>query len=146
MRIEISFRINAAPEIVFQYLVEPDKMVMAWPNSLRSIEVEGGGPFRLGSRYEARCMSGAKTYTTIGEVTAYRQDEIVECRVSSRSASGVNRQTLKPEGTSTVVFYEAQTSYGGPLGVALAPIARRRLRRDCQTFRRIVEANSGASA
>ena len=121
-------------------------MVMAWPNSLRSIEVEGGGPFRLGSRYEARCMSGAKTYTTVGEVlSGVAADRDIVGRASAEGpreriavtleAATRDAGTLKAEGTSTVVFYQAQTSYGGPLGVAMAPIARRRLRRDCQTFR-----------
>ena len=86
--IELSSRIEVAPGIVFRYPVEPDKMVMAWPNTLRSIEVEGEGPFRLGSRYASRCVSGAKTSTTVGEVAAYRQDEVVACGVSSRSAPG----------------------------------------------------------
>ena len=45
VRITFNLRVAATPDLVFAYLVEPDKMVVAWPDSLRSIAVEGGGSF-----------------------------------------------------------------------------------------------------
>jgi carbon monoxide dehydrogenase subunit G len=143
MKIEVSFRVDASPDVVFQYLVEPDKMVMAWPNSLRSIEIEGGRPLELGSCYEAQCVSRSKRYTTRGEVTAFQQDQVVEIRVFALGHSGLNRTTLKSEGTSTIVLHEVQSTWGGRVGAVLAPLVRPRVKRDCETFRRIVEANSG---
>ena len=70
MRFEQDLSINRPPEDVFDYVVDPSKL-MSWQIHKTSVEPLTGGPPRLGSRFRERTKPpGMKEFEQVVEFTS----------------------------------------------------------------------------
>lgn len=143
----VSAYIARPVEEVFAYVTDL-RSVPLWDRGVRSMEVESGGPLRLGARvHDVRSMMG-RTMHVVTEITAYDAPRAFAWRGEVPfPVRGGYRFT--PEGSGTRIEFYGESELRGLLGL-LAPLARRvfaaQMRARFVTLKKLLEANKPATA
>lgn len=119
-----SIIIEKAPEAVFEFLANIQKVPQAEDSPILALELITDGPPRLGSKYrEVVQMMPLVRGEILSEITAFKPPWVLELTWTGPGMSGVDRYDLKehPEGTS--VNHEKHTYSHGVVRI-MEPLMR----------------------
>ena len=151
MRSEVSEVVDAPPEAVWPWLVEPDRM-KRWMKGLLEVERRSGDGAAAGACYRWRIQEGPRKTDYDVEIAACDAPRHVAWRIRAASGRGpayAADHRLEPlEGGRTRATYGMEVEAGGLLLKVLAPLLDRFNRRQARSFlaslKRQAEAESGA--
>jgi uncharacterized protein YndB with AHSA1/START domain len=143
MRIEETFTVGAAPEAVFDYLVD-SRNLAAWQTSKTSVELLTPGPPGLGTRVRERTKPPAgREFEQVVEFTEFDRPHRVHVHIVEGPFPVDGTWTFMPEGQGTRVRFVAEGPLKGAAKLA-GPIVRRAMARQFagyhENLRRNVEA------
>ena len=124
-RTEHSVEIDRAPEDVFPWLFEEDK-VPRWTSGLESYERLDSGPVARGSRFRQQLEVSGQRFTVELEITEYDPPRAATSRFELRGVDVVN--TYRLTGATTLV-QSVEASGGGLKGRVLIPMIQPHLER-----------------
>lgn len=137
MQIEQTFTIARAPEDVFAFVADPDKLAR-WQTIKTSVTPLTDGPLRVGARVREGNRIGPRAWDQTVEVTEFEPARVFAVKVIEGPASS-GRWTMRPGGDGTRVHFEAQLAAPRLLQPLLAAVARRQFRRFHENLRRELE-------
>ncbi len=144
-RLETEIAIQAPPERVFPWLVEPQKLIR-WIDGLTDIESLDDGSLKVGARSLETLREGKRTYVMETEVTALETNRLLGVRLVMREGPGLEVDavyTLAPEGEATRLSLVQSARYRGWWMKALAPLidpaARKKMEANFHRLKQRVE-------
>ena len=144
MRIDQSVDISAPPEVIFEYIAEPENY-LRFLSGVTRWEVVGEQATGLGARYRILIRVGAADVGGLIEMVEWREpNDIAWHSVTGVDQRGRWRIRAKDDGRSKVEFRFAYGVIGGGVAgliteFASAPTMRRHMRRTLQQLKRQVE-------
>lgn len=127
-RTEHSVEIDRAPEEVFPWLLEEDK-VPQWTTGLQAYQRLDSGPLRTGARFRQVLEVSGERFTVELEVTRYEPPQRAESRFEVRGIEVVNTYALTG---ATKLTQSLDASGGGLKGRLLIPVIQPHLERKLQ--------------
>ncbi len=144
MNIEHEIRIDRAPEALWPWLIETER-VQRWNPSIVSDEATTPGPTGVGTRTKMKLREGSKIVDYETELTAYEPDSLValEMRGGNLGASPMLvRYALSPAGRGTELRYQATWRPRGLMLRLMSPVISIVARRECRrSLARLKEAH-----
>ncbi len=145
MRIEESVEINLPPEVVFDYVANPENLPV-WSSLVLEVQKEAQGELREGDRYTSVAKFLGRRFETPMEVTAHEPPR----RHSDRSTGGPFEQEYtfvleETVGGGTRLTQVAEGEPGGffrLVGPLLETAGRRQFRADLGNLEDLLEAGS----
>lgn len=156
MQVKQTIMITAAPAIIMQYLIVPDKLV-SWQSLLSKAEQLTNGEVQNGTQFalelnissqfpQAKRVLDELSFELVGEVLDY----VPEQQVSITGESSINTITIKfqcePEDGRTRVIQETALDFQHPVLKSLAPLARgllkRQIKADLANLKNLAEQES----
>jgi hypothetical protein len=125
-----AFSVARVPEDVFAFIVDPANL-KRWQTIKTAVEPLTAGPTRLGSRLRESNRVGPRRWEQIVEVVEFAPGRAFAVAVVEGPPSR-GRWTLQPEGTGSLVRFEAE--FRAPR--AMRPIARRVIARQFRSYHR----------
>jgi carbon monoxide dehydrogenase subunit G len=144
MRIEQSFSVSRSPEVVFDYLTNPENLT-AWQTSKTSVEQLTAGPPRQGTRVREHTKGPrGKVFEQIVEFTEFERPARVHTHIVEGPYPIDGTWSFAAEGSGTRVDFAAEGELPGVPRV-LQPLAERLIARQMagyhQKLRHIVESD-----
>jgi uncharacterized protein YndB with AHSA1/START domain len=140
--IDFNLDIGRPPEDVFEYLADPDKVVL-WQAWAVEIEQESQGPRGVGTRFrDVRKFLGRKIDSTV-EFTQYEPPRLLGLNVSSGPVPFRITHTLEAADDGTNVHVHAEGEPGGFFKLAeplVGRAAERQMRGDFETLKDLLES------
>ena len=135
MRIAETFRVQATPEAVFDYMTEPSNLAQ-WQTTKTSVEQLTEGPPRLGTRVRERTKPpGAKEFEQIVEFTEFERPTHFHVHIVEGPQPIDGTWTLRPDVDGTEVSFVAEGQLRGPLRFA-EPLVKRAMAREFAGYHR----------
>jgi uncharacterized protein YndB with AHSA1/START domain len=125
---ERSVEIAAAPEEVFAYLFDEDK-VPRWTTGLEGYERLDSGPLGRGARFRQRLEVSGQRFTVELEVTEYDPPQSATSAFEVRGVDVVNRYALTDGGRGTTLTQSVEAKGGGLKGRLFIPMIQPHLER-----------------
>lgn len=154
MQANLEIDINAAPQTVFTYLVDAEKL-MQWQSFLASAEQVSEGEVGVGTQFrlvidvaqqfpQAVSVLGTQEIVLMGEVVDYAANERVEIKGES-SYNTINIQyTCTATDAGTHLTQQNTLNFKNPLINAVAPMVKgllvKRGKADLQALKQVLEA------
>jgi uncharacterized protein YndB with AHSA1/START domain len=134
--------IDASPEAIFPWLIEPDRLAR-WIGGFVGSESLTDGGARLGARSRDTLREGSRTMVVETEITEFEPGRLMRVNIEATGMRSDDMYKLTPVGEGTRLEYTSDMRLGGMLRL-LAPVITRQLRaraeRDLATLKREVEA------
>jgi carbon monoxide dehydrogenase subunit G len=115
-RVEIS----QPPDVVFGYLIEPDRIRLWMDGYVESRSLTGPGTFVGARSTEVIEVNGERTEMDL-RVTEFEQDALLAVRIKSDQVEARNRYQLSKTASGTRIDYDSQTEARGWVRL-LAPV------------------------
>ena len=145
MKISQSFRVAAAPEIVFDYVVDPDNLRERQTTKTR-VEVLTDGPPRAGFRIrEWTKPPGGKEFEQVVEFSSFDRPSRLMVHIVEGPQPIDGTWTFTADGDGTRVGFVAAGSLRGPMRFA-GPLVRRMLDRQFRGYHENLRRNVETSA
>ena len=113
MRIQQTFRVNRAPEVVFDYLTNP-KNLAEWQTSKTSVEQVTAGPPGLGTRIRERTKPPrGSEFEQIVEFTEFDRPARVQVHIVEGPYPVDGTWSFEPDGQATRVHFVAEGELHG---------------------------------
>jgi uncharacterized protein YndB with AHSA1/START domain len=130
---------------VFAYVTDPAKLP-TWQTNTVSVEQEGEGPLRVGTRLrEVHRGPGGKELPSLVEVSELVPDRLFALRMVEGALPIHARISFEPTTAGTRMRFTAHGQPTGPMRLA-QPLLRRVLRRQfaahCTTLKRVLERDA----
>ena len=142
--IDFSLVIQRPAEEVFDYLADPEKVVM-WQAWAVEIEQESEGPRGVGTRFrDVRKFLGRRIESSI-EFTEYEPPKTLSLKVSTGPIPFRIRQSLESADGATRVVVHAEGEPGGFFKLAeplVGRAAERQMRGDFETLKDLLETGA----
>jgi carbon monoxide dehydrogenase subunit G len=143
MRLEQSFTVARAPDVVFDYLTDPSKLA-EWQTSKTSVEQLSAGPPQLGTRVRERTKGpGGREFEQIVEFTEFDRPRRVHVHIVEGPYPVDATWSFEADGAGTRVHFVAEGELPGAMRV-LEPLAKlglaRRMAAYHDNLRRNLEA------
>lgn len=145
----VETEIARSPAEVFAYVTDPEKLP-SWQTNTVSVEQEGEGPLRLGTRLrEVHSGPGGKRIESLVEVAELEPDRLFALRMVEGPLPIDGRISLEPAGAGTRMHFKV---HGRPRGAMrlLQPLLRHGIKRQfeqhCATLKSVLEAPVGDKA
>jgi uncharacterized membrane protein len=148
MHIRESITINAAPNVVFPYITDPENGVQ-WDSSLESMEMLTETPFGKGSRVREVRKTPMGRNISIEEVTEFEKDRLmawatVEGKMLTRGSIKLDRR-----GSTTELTMDMQGSLPllqKPLAPLINMMVGREIRSNLSTLKKLAEGEFEGTA
>ena len=127
-RTERSAEIAAAPDEVFPYLFDADK-VPQWTTGLNGYERLDSGALGRGSRFREQLEVSGQRISAELEITGYEPPSRAETRTEIRGIDVISTYTLAPAGSGTRLTQSVEAKGGGLKGRVLIPVIQPHLER-----------------
>ena len=135
MRFSETFVVEAAPEVVFDYMTDPANL-REWQTSKTSVQQLSDGPPGLGTRIRERTKPpGAKEFEQVVEFTEFVRPRRLHVHIVEGPQPIDGTWTLEPDGARTRVLFVAEGQLRGPTRL-LGPIVRRVMAREFAGYHR----------
>jgi carbon monoxide dehydrogenase subunit G len=146
MHVEQTFRVDAPPERVFDYMTDPGNL-KAWQTTKTSVEQVTPGPPGLGTRIRERTKPpGGREFEQVVEFTEFERPRRFTTHIVEGPQPIDGTWTMEPAGDATQVTFVADGEIRGPMRF-LGPVVKRMIGRQFagyhETLRRNVEAQRG---
>lgn len=141
-QIAMTVEINAAPDVVFPWLIEPDKLA-SWIGGFVGSEPLTEGGARLGARSRDTLGEGGRKIVAETEITEFDPGRLMRVRIVAGGATLDDTYRLAPTADGTRLEYTSDIHVGGFMRL-LAPLVTRqaqaRADRDFVSLKRQIEA------
>ena len=140
MRVVGTVEINAPPEAVWPYLVEPEKC-MQWFDNLKVYRWDGDER-GVGATFFWEELSGKTTYDLHFRTTEWEENRVFGYEMTSGDffKSYTERWTLSPTNGGCTFGFDDQIEFPwGPLGKAIGAVAKKRSASDGQRIMRTLK-------
>jgi uncharacterized protein YndB with AHSA1/START domain len=134
--------IDAAPEVVFPYLYEPDRLRL-WLGGFVESRSQTPGPLRVGTRSTDVFTENGRTIEMETEVIELKPNRSLGVTVDNKMVFTEQRYELRPEGAGTVVEIDMEARGKGLtrlMGPFLGGMLRKRLDEDLARLKTAVES------
>ena len=135
--------IDAAPDVVFRWLIEPDKL-SRWIGGFLGSEPLTSGGARLGARSRDTVGEAGRTIVAETEITEFEPGRLMRLRIVAGGVTQDDTYRLTPQGDGTNIEYTSDVHVRGLIRL-LAPIVARqaqaRADRDFASLKRQIEAD-----
>ena len=139
-----SVEIDAGPDEVFPWLVEPEKLAR-WISGFAGSEALTEGGARLGARSRDTLREGSRTIVAHTEITEFELGRLMRVRIEAGGFRSDDVYRLTAMGDGTTLEYTSEVHVGGPMRL-MSPLVTRQLRaraeRDLATLKREVEIST----
>jgi len=133
MRIEDTFEVGRAPEDVFAFLTDPERLP-EWQTSTVEVRRERSGPLEVGERFsEVHVAMGRKLESTV-EVAESTPPSAFALKILDGALPLDGRWTFEPGGDGTRVHFVGEAAVGG-----LKKLARPLLARQFRNYHRLLK-------
>ncbi len=140
MRFQETFSVARPPEVVFDYVTNPDNL-SAWQPVNRGIEPLTDGPPGLGSRFRERLKPPAsREFEQITEFVAFDRPRLLKVHVVEGPVPVDGTWAFAPEGAGTRVTFTAEGELHGWMKL-LAPVTTRLMARQFAGYHRNLRRN-----
>jgi uncharacterized protein YndB with AHSA1/START domain len=140
MRVEETFAVARPPEVVFDYVTNPEKL-SAWQTSSRSVEPLTDGPPGPGSRFRERVKPQmGKEFEQVTEFTEFERPHRVHVHIVEGPYPVDGTWSFEPDGDGTQVHFVAEGELTGLMKL-FEPIARRAIARQFAGYHRNLRVN-----
>jgi uncharacterized protein YndB with AHSA1/START domain len=140
VRITETFVVDAPPEAVFDYLVNPSNL-REWQTSKTSVEQLSAGPPGLGTRVRERTKPpGGKEFEQIVEFTEFDRPRRFHVHVVEGPQPIDGTWSFEPDSAGTKVSFTAEGELRGPMRF-ITPIIQRLMARQFAGYHRNVRDN-----
>jgi carbon monoxide dehydrogenase subunit G len=140
MRVEETFSVGRPPEVVFDYLTNPERLA-DWQTSKTSVEQLTPGAPGLGTRVRERTKPPrGKEFEQIVEFTEFERPARVHMHIVEGPYPIDGTWSFAPEGDGTGVHFVAEGELRGVLRL-LQPVARRVIARQLAGYHRNLRRN-----
>ena len=140
-RYDASIEIDASPEAIFPYLVEPDRL-KRWVGGFEEAHPQTPGPTGLGSRSIDVIREGGRELRLETEITGYEAPFGLSVTITGPGMDAVSNYRIEPIGSGSRVSHVQRVRYGGVLrviGPLMGGMVRRKLREDLLGLKTAVE-------
>jgi carbon monoxide dehydrogenase subunit G len=140
---DASIEIDASPEAIFPFLVEPDRLKQ-WVGGFVEARPLTTGPTRLGSKSIDVIREGNREMRFETEITGYEPPRGVTVRIQAPGMDAVSDYRLDGRGSRTRASHVQQVRYGGLLrvvGPLMGGMVRRKIREDLDRLKAAVEGS-----
>jgi uncharacterized protein YndB with AHSA1/START domain len=142
VRITETFVVDAAPEVVFDYVTNPSNL-RAWQTSKTSVEQLTDGPPRIGTRVRERTKPpGGKEFEQIVEFTEFDRPKRFHVHIVEGPQPIDGTWVFEPASGGTTVSFTAEGDLRGPIRF-ITPIVRLLLARQFAAYHRNLRDNVG---
>jgi carbon monoxide dehydrogenase subunit G len=136
--------IDATPETIFPWLIEPDRLAR-WIGGFVGSEALTDGGARLGARSRDTLSEGSRTIVVETEITEFQPGRLMRVHIEAGSFRSDDSYRLIPADQGTRLVYTSDVHLGGLMRL-MAPIVTRQLRaraeRDLATLKRVIETGN----
>ena len=140
MRVDETFSVARAPEVVFDYVVDPSKLA-TWQTAHTSVEQLTEGPPGLGTRVRERTKPGAgKEFEQIVEFVEFDRPRRLRVHVVEGPYPIDGTWTFEPDGEGTRVSFTAEGELRGAMR-AFEPAFKRLVARQFAGYHRNLRRN-----
>jgi carbon monoxide dehydrogenase subunit G len=146
MEVQESILIHAAPEKIWPYLVEPEK-VLQWSSTFQKYEAVGEQHGGVGSRFYVEEKSAGILMKYTFEAVEWRENEQLCLRMISGTGIKAYQQTLRleslPEGTRFTFLEDVELPmgfFGKIIGFLMQGMSRAVLKKILVKLKSLVEA------
>ncbi len=140
MRVTQTFIVDAAPEVVFDYVTNPSNL-RAWQTSKTSVEQLTDGPPGVGTQVQERTKPpGGKEFEQIVEFTEFDRPTRVRVHIVEGPQPIDGTWVFEPAGGGTKVSFTAEGDLRGPMRF-IAPIVQRLMARQFADYHRNLRDN-----
>ena len=134
--------IAAGADVVFRWLIEPDRLAR-WIRGFESSEALTEGGARLGARSRDTLREGGRSLVAETEIVAFEPDRLMKVRIEAGGMHSLDTYRLAPRGSGTELTYTSDVQLTGGMRL-MTPLIGRQLRaraeRDLATLKREVES------
>ncbi|HEY3945648.1 MAG TPA: SRPBCC family protein [Solirubrobacteraceae bacterium] len=124
MRVEETFVVARHPDVVFEYVTNPEKL-SSWQTAKRSVEQLTEGRPGLGSRFRERTKPPlTKEFEQVTEFTEFDRPRRLHVHIVEGPHPVDGTWTFEPQGEGTLVHFVAEGELSGPIKL-LEPVASR---------------------
>lgn len=138
MRFEQTFHVGAAPEAVFDFMVEPANLAK-WQTVKTYVTPLDEGPPRQGYRVKEGTKVGPRKWDQVVEFTEFERGRVLHVTVIDGPPSN-GRWTLEPDGDGTRVHLDAEMDAPPLIGPLIRIATARQFRGFHENLRREVES------
>ena len=148
MPMTYTFDFNCAPEHLFTYLIDDEKM-LKWMHGVTKIEPITDGPVAVGAKARMWIKEGRKEYEYQTEVTVYEPNKRIACDMTGGCFGGKTSMTpdyqlsASPSGGTTLVYSCAVNTSSMMfkiMEVLFRPMNKRMLKKMMATLKEQAEA------
>jgi carbon monoxide dehydrogenase subunit G len=145
MRITETFVVQAAPEVVFDYMTDPANLA-SWQTTKTLVEPLTDGPTRQGSRVRERTKPpGAREFEQVVEFTEFDRPRRFHVHVVEGAYPIDGTWSLEPRADGTEVTFVAEGELRGWMR-HVAPVAQRVIARQFAEYHRNLCRNLAQAA
>jgi uncharacterized protein YndB with AHSA1/START domain len=142
-RYDAFIEIDASPEAIFPFLVEPDRL-KRWVGGFAEAHPLTPGPTGLGSKSIDVVREGGRELRFETEIVAYEPPHRVSVTITSSGMRAVSDYRVERRGDGAVAKHTQDVRYGGLLrvvGPLMGGMVRRKLREDLERLKTAVEGS-----
>jgi uncharacterized protein YndB with AHSA1/START domain len=111
-RVSHSVDIDAGPDEVFVWLIEPEKLAH-WISGFAGSEALTDGGARLGARSRDTLREGSRTIVAETEITEFEPGRLMRVRIEAGGVRSDDVYRLSPTGEGTTLEYTSEVHLGG---------------------------------
>jgi carbon monoxide dehydrogenase subunit G len=141
MKTDATVTIHKAPEEVFPYLSDPEK-VQQWSSTVKNLKRLTDGPLDVGSKSTMTLSILGQNIEGETEITAYDEPRVLAFKATSGSLHLDQRFTLSPTAEGTKLEAVAEGDPGGIFKLAqplITPAAHKQLQDDLNRLKKVLE-------
>lgn len=124
-----SIQIKASPEVVFEYLTEPEH-ITKWVGGLISTEPLTDPGLHIGAKSRETVKEGKRTRVMESEVLAFDRPRSLDIRITSKGIDVLSKYTLNESGSQTFIQHDIDAIYSGILRL-ISFMFKRAVQRQC---------------